>query len=171
MKTVRPHQIKPSHIQRVAVIYQRVGVAQVANHVGSFMFQNRLLDPPQAWGWPEERIVLIADEACSGASGALRPGFTRLLKMLDEEQVGIICVSDLSRLSRSPQELFAIRQVCHRHATLVAVEEVIWDDNTWSMEGIKRIFTGFESKQRSEATRRGIRARKARLAQVPRSVR
>ena len=124
MKQPRPRQIKTSHLRRSAIVYQR-HESPVANpYGGSSMFQNSPLEVALGWGWPQERIEVIDDGTFS--SSEIRLGFTRLMKQVRAGQVGIVLVSDLSRLTRSPLELGRFLELSRQHGTLLALNGVIW---------------------------------------------
>ncbi len=50
------------------------------------------------------------------------PGFQRLCQMIEANQVGVVLVSDLSRLSRSAADGAAFTRLCQTRDTLVAVD-------------------------------------------------
>ena len=73
-----------------------------------------LAELPRRWGWPESRIKVIdGDPGQSGPSTPNRLGFQQMLDLIDQEQVGLVVVRDVSRLFRDPlnAEIFLIKAV------------------------------------------------------------
>src|SRR5687768_16385561 len=99
--------ITPQHLQQIAVAYCRQSSPhQVRENTGSAAAQRDLADIAVRLGWPEARIrVIDADLGLSGTSTAGRQGYLELLKMLDRDEVGIVLVQDLSRLSRKKSDI------------------------------------------------------------------
>lgn len=126
---VRPPQIRPTHLDREAVVYLRQSsLAQVREHTGSTEVQRALADLPRQWGWATERIrVIDADLGLSGKFSHNRDGFREVLDRMARREVGLVVVQDSSRLSREPrdwEEFLAAARSCD---VLVATDGRVFD--------------------------------------------
>ncbi len=85
-------KIKPTHIQRAAVVYVRQSTtSQVEQHRESTARQYALAERAQQLGWTKEQVILIDEDlGLSGASVAKRTGFTRLTSEVALGRVGIV---------------------------------------------------------------------------------
>jgi DNA invertase Pin-like site-specific DNA recombinase len=99
-----PPQIRARHLGKLAIVYARQSSAdQVREHTGSTADQRALADLPRQWGWSPERILMIDEDlGLSATSSQDRRGFQRMLELLDRDEVGLILVRDVSRISRDP---------------------------------------------------------------------
>ena len=59
-----------------------------------------------------------------------RPGIQRLCRLIAEGRVGIVLVSELSRLTRSPVDLYRFLGLCARQNTLCVANGFIEDRHT-----------------------------------------
>lgn len=80
------------HLQRYAILYVRQSTSQqLRDHQESTARQYRLTERLAAFGWPDDRIIVIDEDlGISGSGKATRTGFRRLLKLVTEQQVGIV---------------------------------------------------------------------------------
>jgi len=105
--TTRPSQITPLHLTRIAVVYVRQSsLTQVLHNTGSTALQRDLAQLLKEWGW-DPNLVIVIDEDL-GVSGSLpgqRHGFNTLLDRMRAGQIGIVAVTDSSRLSRNLPDL------------------------------------------------------------------
>ncbi len=160
MKTSRPEQIRPTHLARGAVVYLRQSTAkQVEVHTGSTAFQRHQKDYALQWGWPEDAIEMIdQDLGLSGTSGEHRSGWQRLLKLVSEGRVGVIFVSDISRLSRSRRDFFTLVDLCREFEVLLVVEGVVvqFDDpHDTFMANIRADVAEYDNQIRKNALMKG----------------
>ncbi|MFI5341281.1 MAG: recombinase family protein [Candidatus Methylomirabilales bacterium] len=134
MTETRPPQIKAHHLQRLALVYLRQSSAkQVELHTGSTAHQRHQKTYALQWGWPDSAIEVVdADLGLSGTSGDHRKGWQRMLKLVSEDAVGIIFVSDISRLSRLRRDFATLVDLCREFDVLLAVDGAIvnFDDPT-----------------------------------------
>ena len=56
------------------------------------------------FGWDRDRILVIDERRASGVSDR-RPGFQRMLRLIDAGEVGLVIVSDVSRISRDAAQM------------------------------------------------------------------
>ncbi len=109
------------HLQRVAVEYRRWSTdPQVQKHEGSAGQQREQVEHARGMGWAEDAIVVIEDSGASGTP-ADRPGFQRLLEMVERGEVGAVFVPDVSRLARSPRDLELFLALCRAKGVTVVV--------------------------------------------------
>jgi DNA invertase Pin-like site-specific DNA recombinase len=107
----RPIQITQFHLDRLFVNYVRQSSdEQVRENVGSLEVQRQGLAFGEAWGWPSNRTRLMEDLGVSGSVPGLRPAFNEMLAMMSRSEVGVVNVSDISRLGRNPRDLVAFAE-------------------------------------------------------------
>lgn len=128
----RPHQVRPAHLNKLAVVYVRQSsMEQVRRHTGSTDAQRALADVPKRWGWPDERIRTIdADLGQSGTKSAQRRGFQELLSLIDHDEVGLVIVRDVARLSRDPLDAEVFLRKAIRAGVLIEVNGRVFDTAT-----------------------------------------
>ncbi len=101
MSAKKRNEITPQHRNRLAVEYRRHSTTSPGPE-----HQDSQAHHARTWGWPESAIQVINEDAGRSGSGAdNRPGFQRLYRMVEAGQVGLVLVSDLTRLSRSRADL------------------------------------------------------------------
>jgi DNA invertase Pin-like site-specific DNA recombinase len=125
----RPPQIRPWHRQKLALVYVRQSsVGQVRDNTGSTAVQRDLAELPLEWGWPSSLIETIdQDQAKSGTSTTKRVGFQRLLESVEQGQVGLVLVRDLSRLSRNATDYVRFVDAARRAQILVYADDQLYD--------------------------------------------
>src|SRR4051794_1970295 len=99
---------------RLAIVYVRQSsVNQVQHHQGSTQLRYGLVDHARRLGWEPERIAVIDDDlGVSGAAGAGRPGFRRLLGEVALDHVGLVLGVEMSRLARSCKGWYQLLEPC-----------------------------------------------------------
>src|SRR5262245_33753719 len=97
-----PTVVQPQHLTRQAIVYVRQSTTkQLAVHQESTRRQYQLTELATRLGWPQPRIGVIDDDlGLSGAGNVPRPGFQRLVASIGLGEVGIVLVTEVSRLSR-----------------------------------------------------------------------
>ena len=97
------HKITPQHLERNACVYIRQSsLRQVEENLESQDLQYQLVQRAQALGWPEPLIQVIDDDLGKSAiTAANRQGFQSLAAAVGLGQVGLILVTDVSRLARN----------------------------------------------------------------------
>jgi DNA invertase Pin-like site-specific DNA recombinase len=125
----RPPQIRPWHLQKLALVYVRQSsIGQVRDNTGSTAVQRDLAELPLEWGWPPALIETIdQDQAKSGTSTTKRVGFQRLLESVEQGQVGLVLVRDLSRLSRNATDYVRFVDAARRAQILVYADDQLYD--------------------------------------------
>ncbi len=114
-------KIKPTHIQRAAVVYVRQSTtSQVEQHRESTARQYALAERAQQLGWTKEQVILIDEDlGLSGASVAKRTGFTRLTSEVALGRVGIVLGLEVSRLARNNADWYRLLDLCGLTDTLI----------------------------------------------------
>jgi len=127
-----PRQVRLEHLAKLAVIYIRQStMEQVRDNSGSTADQRALADRARAWGWPECRVrVIDADLGVSGTSAGQRPGFHEMLDLIERDQVGIVLVRDISRISRDPLDTARFLKVATRAGILLEANGRLVDTTT-----------------------------------------
>jgi DNA invertase Pin-like site-specific DNA recombinase len=121
--------IQPHHLTRIAVVYVRQSSPkQLLQHQESTRRQYQLADRAVELGWPQPRIVVIDDDlGLSGASSAERRGFQRLVASITLGEVGLVLVTEVSRLSRLNSDWHRVLELCAVCDTLIADDEGVYD--------------------------------------------
>src|SRR5262245_14001358 len=113
-----PATIHPGHHERLAVFYGR----ESTRDRGTAEYQRHQTRFAREWGWSEERIRWLHDLGLTGAAAEHRPQYRELCQLLEAGQVGLVGVTDLSRLGRNAAELLSFLRDCIAHDVLVAVD-------------------------------------------------
>src|SRR5580693_4056428 len=124
------HQkITTAHLSRLAYLYVRQStLRQVFENTESTKRQYALRDRAAALGWPLDRIVVIdSDLGQSGASGADREGFQRLVSEVGLGRVGIVLGLEVSRLARNSTDWHRLLELCALADTLILDEDGLYD--------------------------------------------
>lgn len=102
----RPAVIQAQHLEKLVVVYIRQSSPhQVRENIGSAEVQRGLVKLAREWGWARSRIVLIEDDLARSASVAgQRPGFRRMLALIDQGEVSCVLLHDFARAARNPRE-------------------------------------------------------------------
>ncbi len=105
------------------IVYRRTSTRQITtNTTGGLEPQRRLRDGLLHHGWPPGAIRVIDEDAgLSAGPGSKRAGWRRLLRLVAKRQVGVIAVSNLSRLRRSLAEFAAFLRLCLKTGTRLVV--------------------------------------------------
>jgi len=121
--------ILPTHLARQALIYVRQSTTkQLTQHQESTRRQYQLTETAHRFGWPQPRIQIIDDDlGLSGARSTHRPGFQRLVAAISLGEVGIVLVTEVSRLSRLNSDWHRVIELCAVFETLIADEDGLYD--------------------------------------------
>jgi DNA invertase Pin-like site-specific DNA recombinase len=135
--------IAASHLARQAIISVRQSTTkQLALHQESTRRQYQLTETAQRLGWPQPRIQVIDDDlGLSGASSTQRTGFQRLIAASSLGEVGLVLVTEVSRLSRLNSDWHRVIELCAVFDTLIADEDGLYDPrdpNERLVLGLKR---------------------------------
>src|SRR5437762_1438313 len=121
-------KICAGHLERLAVVYVRQStLVQVREHPESTRLQYGLVDRAVALGWTGARVIVIDDDlGRSGAGGADRPGFARLVAEISLGHVGLVVGIDMSRLARSGRDWYQLIELCALTGTLLADSDGVY---------------------------------------------
>ncbi|MDH5626106.1 MAG: recombinase family protein [Nitrospira sp.] len=142
-------KISEEHLQLGAALYVRQSTsAQLREHQESTARQYALKDRLVAFGWPDDRVIVIDDDlGISGSGHTERPGFRRLLKLVTDQQVGVVLGLEMSRLARNSKDWHDLFEVCAIFHTLIADEDGVFDPqdpNDRLVLGLKGIIAELE---------------------------
>jgi DNA invertase Pin-like site-specific DNA recombinase len=125
----RSEKIQPHHLERLAVVYVRQStLQQVLDHQESTRLQYGLVHRAEAFGWSQERVLMIDDDlGKSGSSVEGRVGFQRLVTEVGLNHVGLILGVEMSRLARSSKDWHQLLEICALFGTLIADLDGVYD--------------------------------------------
>jgi DNA invertase Pin-like site-specific DNA recombinase len=124
----RPSIITTTHMALLAVGYCRQGTREQAErNAVSTAYQLAQLRHPREWGWPAHLVRWLDDCGLSGTGVDRRPGYLELRRLVRLGQVGLVCVSDITRLGRHAGELRSFLADCSAHGVLLAVDGKVRD--------------------------------------------
>jgi Resolvase, N terminal domain len=106
--------ILPHHLNRMAMVYVRQSTPkQLVVHQESTRRQYQLAERAATLGWPQPRIVVLDEDlGRSGASSEARLGFQRLVSAIGLGEVGLVLVTEVSRLSRLNSDWHRVLELC-----------------------------------------------------------
>jgi DNA invertase Pin-like site-specific DNA recombinase len=121
--------ILKEHLDRTAIVYIRQStIKQLLVHQESTRRQYQLAERAAELGWQQPRIVVIDEDlGRSGASSHARQGFQRLVSAISLGEVGLVLVTEVSRLSRLNSDWHRVLELCAVFDTLLADDEGIYD--------------------------------------------
>jgi DNA invertase Pin-like site-specific DNA recombinase len=124
-----PSKVEPRHTRLRALVYVRQSTPQqVLNHQEGTRRQYGLVERARQMGWPDANIRVIDDDlGLSGAGSQQRPGFQRLVAAIGLGEVGIVLVTEVSRLSRLNSDWHRVIELCAVFRTLIADEDGVYD--------------------------------------------
>jgi DNA invertase Pin-like site-specific DNA recombinase len=131
---VVPSKVQSRHLERLAVVYIRQStLQQVQEHRESTALQYGLHSRAIAWGWSEDRVLVIDEDlGCSGASAEGRSGFQRLLAEVSLGHVGLVLGIEMSRLARSCKDWHQLLELCALFDTLLADTDGLYDPRNYN---------------------------------------
>jgi len=122
-------KISDKHRQRLAVVYIRQSSpGQVKNHPESYRVQKRLANRAVELGWCDGKVQIIeGDLGTSAATPGSRQDFENLLKLVQDQQVGIVFGSDVSRLARNNIDWSLLTHWCALYGVLLGDQTQVYD--------------------------------------------
>ncbi len=171
----RPTKIALHHLERLAVVYVRQShPQQVQRHPESAQVQANLQELALAWGWPQERVVILdGDQGRSGLTTVGRDDFAWVLSEIALGHVGLVLGFQFNRLAREDEASCRLIKTCAAFDTLVADLDGLYhplDFNDRLVLTFKGIMGGIELhqlQQRMQAGRLNRARRGEWLGQVP----
>jgi DNA invertase Pin-like site-specific DNA recombinase len=125
----RTTPVLPHHVAKTALVYVRQSTTkQVVQNQESLRRQYQLVETAAQLGWPQTRTSVIDDDlGLSGTSSTVRHGFQRLVTAISLGEVGIVLVTEVSRLSRLDSDWHRVIELCAVFGTLIADEDGLYD--------------------------------------------
>jgi DNA invertase Pin-like site-specific DNA recombinase len=122
-------QVQADQLNKQAIVYIRQSTAkQVQQNQESTRRQYQLAERAHEMGRPQPLIRVIDDDlGISGASSDHRLGFQKLVTALSLGEVGIILVTEISRVSRLNSDWHRVIELCAVFDTLIADEDGCYD--------------------------------------------
>jgi DNA invertase Pin-like site-specific DNA recombinase len=122
-------KIEPHHLRLRAVVYVRQSTPrQVLANQESTRRQYQLAERARRMGWTAPQIQVVDDDlGLSGAASEQRAGFQRLVAAIGLGEVGIVLVTEVSRLSRRNSDWHRVIGLCAVFRTLIADEDGVYD--------------------------------------------
>ena len=139
-------KIRPQHLERLVYIYIRQSsLRQVKEHLESQDLQYQLVHRAQALGWTEAQTVVIDDDLGQTAvTSAQRQGFQTLVAAVGLSQVGLILVTDVSRLARNCGDWYQLLDLASVYGTLISDASGVYDPRIYDdrlLLGLKGTFS------------------------------
>jgi DNA invertase Pin-like site-specific DNA recombinase len=164
-------KIKAVHLERGAYIYIRQSsLRQVNEHLESQDLQYQLEHRAAQWGWSSQQIVVIDDDlGKSGISRQGRIGFQRLYTDVGLGKVGMILVTNVSRLARNCSDWYQLLDLAGYNNVLVSDTEGVYNPCIYAdrlLLGIQGAFSEaqwYQMRQQMQAARLN-KARRGELA-------
>ena len=135
-------KVEPRHLRLRAIVYVRQSTPrQVQANQESTRRQYQLAERARQMGWAAPQIEVIDEDlGLSGASSQARTGFQRLVAAIGLGEVGIVLVTEVSRLSRRNSDWHRVIELCAVFRTLIADEDGVYcahDPNDRLLLGVK----------------------------------
>jgi DNA invertase Pin-like site-specific DNA recombinase len=135
-------KVEARHLRLRAIVYVRQSTPrQVVANPESTRRQYGLAERARQMGWPAAQIEVIDEDlGLSGASSHARTGFQRLVAAIGLGEVGIVLVTEVSRLSRRNSDWHRVIELCAVFRTLIADEDGVYcahDPNDRLLLGVK----------------------------------
>ena len=140
-------KIQRSHQERMAVVYVRQSsMHQVHHNLESQGRQYELAERARQLGFATVTII-DEDQGRSGSGAVERCGFSRLLELVFQGQVGAVLSSEASRLARNNRDWHHLVDLCAVAETLVIDHDGVYDPrvlNDRLLLGLKGTMSEFE---------------------------
>ena len=122
-------KLQPRHLRLQAIVYVRQSTQrQVIENQESTRRQYQLAERARHMGWPSPQVQVVDDDlGMSGATSHQRTGFQRLVAAIGLGEVGMVLVTEVSRLSRRNSDWHRVIELCAVFRTLIADEDGIYD--------------------------------------------
>lgn len=160
-------KIQREHQERAAVVYVRQSsMHQVRHNLESQRRQYELAELARQLGFASVTVI-DEDQGCSGSGSVERSGFSRLLDLVFQGQVGAVFALEASRLARNNRDWHHLVDLCAMAQTLVIDHDGVYDPrllNDRLLLGLKGTMSEFELGLLRQ------RAKEAFLAKVKRGV-
>jgi DNA invertase Pin-like site-specific DNA recombinase len=124
--------IQPVHLTRLALVYVRQSSPhQVLANQESLKLQYDLRDRAHTAGWDASQVrVIDSDLGRTGRSAEGRRGFQEVVSLVNQERVGILFGSDVTRLARNCTDWYQLLDLCGYRRCLVGDQDGSYDPAT-----------------------------------------
>ena len=140
-------KIQRSHQERMAVVYVRQSsMHQVRHNLESQGRQYELAELARQLGFASVTVI-DEDQGRSGGGAVERSGFSRLLDLVFQGQVGAVFALEASRLARNNRDWHHLVDLCAVAETLVIDHDGVYDPrllNDRLLLGLKGTMSEFE---------------------------
>jgi DNA invertase Pin-like site-specific DNA recombinase len=148
-------KINDRHLERKAYVYIRQSSPrQVEENLESQDLQYQLVNQARTFGWMEPKIEVIDDDlGKSGVSSQERAGFQNLVAAVGLRQVGMVLVTDVSRLARNCADWFQLLDLASLCDTLISDASGIYNPQSYNdrlLLGLKGTFAEVQWHQTRE---------------------
>jgi DNA invertase Pin-like site-specific DNA recombinase len=139
-------KIHERHLERQAYVYIRQSsLRQVEENLESQDLQYQLAHRARAFGWMASQVQVIDDDlGKSGTSSRERAGFQNLVAAVGLRQVGIVLVTDVSRLARNCADWYQLLDLASLCDTLISDASGVYDPQHYNdrlLLGLKGTFS------------------------------
>ena len=139
-------KIQSTHLERLAYVYIRQSsMRQVEENLESQDLQYQLAGRAQAFGWPQARVMVVDEDlGKSGIASTQREGFQNVVAAVGLGQVGIILVTDVSRLARNCSDWYRLLDLASLCGTLISDASGVFDPRIYDdrlLLGLKGAFS------------------------------
>ena len=139
-------KILPLHLERQAYVYIRQSsMGQVRENLESQDLQYQLGHRAHALGWHPDQVTVIDDDlGKSAVSTSHRHGFQSLVSAVALGHVGIILVTDVSRLARNCGDWYQLLDLASLYNTLISDASGVYDPRIYDdrlLLGLKGAFS------------------------------
>jgi DNA invertase Pin-like site-specific DNA recombinase len=130
----RHPKIQPQHLERQVYVYVRQSTPQqVKRNLESQDLQYQLAQRAEAFGWKQEQVVIIDDDLGKTAiTVADRNGFQTLVVAVGLARVGLILVTDVSRLARNCSDWYHLLDLAAMFGTLIGDGQEVYDPRDYN---------------------------------------
>jgi DNA invertase Pin-like site-specific DNA recombinase len=148
-------KIHERHLERQAYVYIRQSsLRQVEENLESQDLQYQLAHRARAFGWMASQVQVIDDDlGKSGTSSRERAGFQNLVAAVGLRQVGIVLVTDVSRLARNCADWYQLLDLASLCDTLISDASGVYDPQHYNdrlLLGLKGTFSEVQWHQMRE---------------------
>src|SRR6201985_274080 len=158
------NKITAEHLARDAYVYVRQSTPdQLLNNPESRRRQYALETRARSLGW--ENVIVIDDDLGRSGSGAVRPGFERLLAAICAGTAGAVLAIEASRLARNGRDWHTLLEFCVVVNSLIIDEDGIYDPrsvNDRLLLGLKGTFSELELSMFRQRSQQALRLEAAR---------
>lgn len=139
-------KIQGVHLERLAYVYIRQSsMRQVEENLESQDLQYQLVARAHGFGWPEARVTVVDDDlGKSGIAATQREGFQNVVAAVGLNQVGMILVTDVSRLARNCSDWYRLLDLASLCGTLISDASGVFDPRIYDdrlLLGLKGAFS------------------------------